>query len=496
MIQERTEVSRAASAAVRFGNRLVWYVFALVALETLLSVPKLSLELAFGWLSPQTIIAIDLAVVLLVLVIIFKCHLWIAETLQRWSQTLARIRPKPWIVACILIGVALRVLWVSTFPSLLRSDGATYFSLARKLVEGLPYQDGSGKHAYWPPGYPFFLFPFFLAFGVHSWVPVLGNLLLFSATVPIVYRLAVEITDEQVGQFATLFLTIWPNYVMSAGWASKELVLVPLLPLAILLFIWALKSNGMGRSLIWGLLSGAVLGFAALTQPSTLLFPFLFLVYGFLRRERMSKTLMGFGLVLIGIYAVVSPWILRNHRVLHEWVAISTNSGDTFYRSNNPLATGGYVFRGEKDLSALDEVQRSKIGYQLGKEWIKTHPGEFLALALRKQILLLGDDARGVYETLKRGLEITDKRYFVLKALANLYWWIIWMLISAAVWKHHRSVLSVRPEIAMLMVSFVYIYLIHSIYESGARHHEPFMGLLAILAAMLSYRKDDAQVEV
>ena len=32
---------------------------------------------------------------------------------------------------------------------------------------------------------------------------------------------------------------------------------------------------------------------------------------------------------------VIAPWSIRNHSVLKEFVVISTNGGDVFYRANN-----------------------------------------------------------------------------------------------------------------------------------------------------------------
>lgn len=66
------------------------------------------------------------------------------------------------------------------------------------------------------------------------------------------------------------------------------------------------------------------------------------------------------------------------------------------------------------------------------------NPLDFLKLALQKQIYFLGDDGKGVYETLKRGLNIADSRYFIIRAVSNLYWFVVWVFILMGFFYHRR----------------------------------------------------------
>ena len=169
-------------------------------------------------------------------------------------------------------GVFFRLLWVAIFQAPLKSDFAAYFCLAKNLVEKGLYECDTG-YAYWPPGYPFFLFLHFLVFGAHSWVPALANIWLFCVTTLTIYRLAETIADERIARLSTLLLVLWPNYVISAGLAGKEMLVTFLLPLAILLYITSPRSASRIGGLSTVFLTGLVVGFTSLTQPSMLLFP-------------------------------------------------------------------------------------------------------------------------------------------------------------------------------------------------------------------------------
>jgi 4-amino-4-deoxy-L-arabinose transferase-like glycosyltransferase len=473
------------------ASRIIWFIFAVVAIQTLFSVPKLSWELASGETSNISS-AFGLAVASIAVLLTWRYHKWLAIRFQHVAQILEKISRNQWISACIIAGILVRILWVGIFPAPPHSDYATYFGLAQSLVEKGSYYGEKTGYAYWPPGYPFFLAANFFVFGIQSWVPTFANLLLFSTTILVVYRLATLLADETVARLATLLLVIWPTYVASAGLASKEMLLVLLLPLAILLYLSSAIGSDQRGTLSRIFLAGTILGFASLTQPAMLLFPSVLLVYELLHRRDPRDSCLRLATVIIGMAIAIGPWAMRNHTVLNAWIPVSTSGGDVFYRANNSLATGGYIREGERSLEQLDEVQMNKRGYQWGIEWIFTNPGDFFFLALRKQTLFLGDDGKGVYETLKRGLEISGISYLLAKGLSTGYWWIVWVLILASLLYHSRSELLQTPELSMLMLSFLYLLSIHSVFESGARHHEPAIGLLAILAALLVRKPDEA----
>jgi len=106
-------------------------------------------------------------------------------------------------------------------------------------------------------------------------------------------------------------------------------------------------------------------------------------------------------------------------------------------------------------------------------------------LGFRKQILFLGDDAQGAYETLKRGLGIGGLGYALWKALSNMYWWALWALILLMIAANWRTFLSGDTSLTAVMLSVLYLVAIHSVFESGGKYHEPLIGLVAVLAGQV-----------
>jgi 4-amino-4-deoxy-L-arabinose transferase-like glycosyltransferase len=464
-------------------SRIIWIVFLGLTIETLFSVPLLSWELATGASHPWTGACFALAVTAGIAFVAWKWRDRLRGTLESLVASFSNVSVGRWLAICFVLGVLLRLLWAWQFPAPQRSDQASYFALARGLVERHQYGFPNGGMAYWPPGFPLFLASWFFIFGFKPWVPLLANIFLFGGTLVAVERLARRIGGPSASRLATLLLVPWPTMVMIVGFAGKELLVVFLLCLALLAFSSALECSSGAVAFAFVVITGLLLGAMSLTQPSFMLFVSVLLVFDYLRNQDLLRAGIR-GLVALAVLcAVILPWTFRNHRVLGEWVPISTNGGDVFYRANNPLATGGYTPRGEQSLEALDEVSRGKVGFRLGKDWIREHPGRFLMLAIRKQILFLGDDAQGAFETLKRGLGIGGIRYAAWKAVSNMYWLFLWTLILLMLATSWRTSLVQDPLLAALILSFLYLLAIHSVFESGGKYHEPLIGVVAVLAA-------------
>lgn len=392
--------------------------------------------------------------------------------LSRYSNT-------RWLMLVILLGLVLRIVWIVLFPAEPTSDGATYLGLALKLQSGQPYET-AGTRAFWPPGYPFFLLPWVKLVGSPRGAIILSNLALYAATIGVVYRLATRVGGLLVARIATLLLAVWPTYLANAGLPEKENLLMLLLPMVFWLYLRGRSEILDSRAV---LAAGFVLGGAVLTQPSALLYPLVFIAYELAARSRPQRASTAFGLLLLGMTLVIAPWTFRNLQVLGSPVLISTSGGDNLYRANNPRATGAYTARGEVDLSGLDEIQKSKAGFRLAREWITTNPLDFLLLVLWKQVFFLGDDSVGVFNSLRRGGEGSMPFYMAAKGVANGYWYVLWLLSLVALWWAHQQRYRLSPPLTALILGYAYFYAIHSVFESASKYHTPAMALLAIIIA-------------
>ena len=487
-LRQVAPLTAAEPAAVPAGwpaaaSRLLSLLFLLIVAEALFSVPALSWELARG--GGTVAVVVGLAAAAGAIAVAWTGRHRLAALLQAAGERLAAIPRRRWLLALILIGTALRIVWVLAFPAPFASDGRAYYDLAARLAHGQTYQTPKGEWAAWPPGYPFLLLGLFAALGVGSLAVTVANLLLFAGTLWLVDLLARRF-GEAVARLATLLVACWPNLLSSAGVASKDMVIVLLLPAVLLLYLRGLRAGehrSPGRAAAASLAAGLALGYAVLTQPALLLLAGVFALYEILLRSPVRRAVPRLALLALGMGLVVLPWTWRNQRVLGAPVLVTTTGGNVFYRANNPLATGGWIRDGERSLRGYDELTQDRLGYQWGQEWIREHPGDFLRLAVRKQVLFLGDDATGLYE-IKRGGRIGGPLYALSKLATNVWWWSLWALVLAAFLLHRTTLWYRRAEVVLFLLTILYFWSIDSVFESGARHHLPLVAVLAILASL------------
>lgn len=452
--------------------RLAHVLFYVMACGVLVAVPALAWQQATGALGTTPILACLVSAIAVGLAA-FSYRASLVHALQALFARTANVPPRKWLAGVLAGGLALRAAWALAFPAGTFSDGAIYLALAHKLAAGEPYFIAGG-YAYWPPGYPMFLTAWLQLPLSNAAIALLSNLLLYVLTSLVLWRLTDRVAGQQAARLATLILALWPNYLANVVTAEKENLLIFLLPTVLLLYTYR------SSKLLPRFAAGILLGFAALVQPSVLLFPSVLLCYELLQRSPWRSAIVSLAMLVLGMALVIAPWSARNNRVFGEFLLISSNGGENLYRANNPLATGGYIKHGEVDLDNLGELERGRTGFKLAKEWISSHPADFAGLVLAKQKLFLGDDSFGQYVSIRLGGG-NEKVFLVTKLAANAFWYGMWASLLA-LWLRNS-----RPRDAALhstlILGYAYFFVLHSVFESGGKYHLAPLALLAAFGA-------------
>jgi hypothetical protein len=402
----------------------------------------------------------------------FAIHVVLVLLLANWLPAAIRMHQsvdRNALAKILVLGVMLRVTWALVLHPEPASDGSTYLYLANRLLDGSGLQDGKSL-AYWPPGYPFFLVLFLRVFPAAIAVP-LSQISLFIVSAIGVHRLALRLGSNRAATVATFLFALWPNLVTLCATPEKEMLVLSCL-------VWAV--NALLSANPWHiLLAGVLFAYAALVQPSVQLLIPAALIFLLMRHRKQEWRF--FGPLLLGAMLVLTPWAVRNYIVLGEFKLISTNGGDVLYRANNPLATGGYIGRGEVDLSVLPEVERDRVAKALAFSWIKENPKRFAELLIEKQLLFMGDDAYGIYATFRaEGSARNSIAYTALKLGANAWWLIVWLLIAALIIRGESMGVA-----SYLMFGWLYLYGVHTIFESGGKYHVPMLWILCVCLGKL-----------
>ena len=464
----------------RAFSRLIWLCTLVVGAMALVYTPLLSWRLLRPEQSAQAW-ALGLFALCIAVGLLWLLRARLARITQLVSDGALSFNSRTWFCAVLLIGVALRLVWVYLFPTEPISDDRIYAQLARQLATEGSYAM-VGSYAYWPPGYPLLIAGLMRVFGVDAPITVPLNLFLFILSMGATLGIARYLGQEAAGRIAILLLALWPSYFSSAGIPSKEMVLIGLLPTILFLYLQGMRGRPIN---MWTAVAGLLLGGCALVQPSVMLFPFALLCCELLLERSFLKIGIRVAFVITMGALAVLPWSLRNYEVFGAVVPISTNGGDNFYRANNEWATGGFTERGKVDLSGLPEREVDRLGKQLALEWIRSHPQDFLELAVEKQIRFMGDDAGGIYVTMRRAIESEPptRAYAVAKAGANMFWMAVWLLVIAAAWQALQG--KFRTETALVMLPLLYFFGLHSVFESSGKYHAAAWAFIALTAALV-----------
>jgi 4-amino-4-deoxy-L-arabinose transferase-like glycosyltransferase len=207
--------------------------------------------------------------------------------------------------------------------------GDLYDLIAKNLEQGNGYRVDAttGLTMLREPLYPFLLAVVFklAGYGIQT-ARVVCVLLAFGATLLLLPLARRIIGDEITALVAVLLFLLYPGTLVAEARAGIEMPSI----FTVILFMLALCS-AVEKGTLWRYwVAGLLLGIAVLVRSQVLLFPFFLLVYlvftskGISERVKIVQrvAVLGFGALL-----VMSPWIIRNYRLVHKFIPTATVAG-------------------------------------------------------------------------------------------------------------------------------------------------------------------------
>jgi 4-amino-4-deoxy-L-arabinose transferase-like glycosyltransferase len=399
--------------------------------------------------------------------------------MERLEHT-ADERTRRWWIAIILAGFTLRAAWALLVPMHPISDSSAYDELAWNLASKAAYSWNTGEFtAYWPVGTSFFYSLPFRLFG-HNYVPVaVLNVLIGTATLPLVMGLAQRWLSRGAALASGALMAFWPMQIEFTSIMASELIFNLLVLLALWMALEARFTSIFVRAVVVGLLLAA----ASFVRVQALLFPFLFALALIWRHRTPWRGLAVFVIAAGLTMAVcIAPWTLRNMHVLGAPVLIADNSGAATWAGNNDLSTGECCAPLPEDVRNISEVERDRILSARTKDWIRNNPGRFVALFVRKFVLTHNRETMGIVwneQSLSRYLSPTG--IMGAKLVSTLYWLGALALGVAGallILARERWRGLIHPAIML----WAYFAFVHAVTQASDRYHLPSVPFIAILA--------------
>ena len=265
--------------------------------------------------------------------------------------------------------------------------------LADSLVHGAglssPFGPPTGPTAMIAPGYPVFVAAVFRLLGSYSRAAELAllgfNLAFNILTVGLILRIGRRLAGERAAVWVALFwaCSLPLLWIPTIFWETSVSMFLLLGFVEIAMWL----RNG-SRASQWGA-SGAYCGVAGLVNPA-LLPSLIAMTIWALWTRRVGGKFRSASLALLAFVLVFSPWPIRNARVFHAWIPTRTTVGFELWMGNRPDATGfleqslfpTYSPTELASYRASGEVHYMDHKFELGCEYIRTHPSTFLRLTV------------------------------------------------------------------------------------------------------------------
>ena len=182
---------------------------------------------------------------------------------------------------------------------------------------------------------------------------------------------------------------------------------------------------------------------------------------------------------------VLTPWSLRNDRVLNKLIWTDTNAGITLYDGYNPDATGASdqrrFIRQMPELGRLNEIERSQELTRKATKFVMDHPGRVISLALAK--------AGRTWSPMPLSEQFGNPRY---QAIGLLYSVPFDLLVLWGLWRGNMR----RTAKVFLMLPALYLTAVHAMTVGSLRYRLPAEPPLAVLAACAVAKREGVRSKV
>ena len=373
------------------------------------------------------------------------------------------------ILFIFLLAFSIRLAHVHTNQQGIESDEVDYDNLAMRLLEKGEYAAADGTPtSYRPPFYPAFLTLIYSIFGHNIFIVRMIQIILSAMSVCLLYLTA----DRIFGRLAAFLTGIFSSFYMPFVMCSNRLYAETLFTFLLTVIIYLVVITDRFR--IWRFcVLGFLCGILTLIKSSAFFTPLIIMLSLGIKMRRESPfvkkaTIAGLALFLC-FSSVLLPWTIRNYRVHHRLVLISTNLGVNLYVAARP-AFGKIIGLGPRG----DKV--SIEGYKISGE---IERNDFFI-----------KEAFGVYK--ENPLESLK-----MLALRFLFFWnvIDWEIINGETVNYHfifilpfailGTVYAFKDRKDIFIISLVILYFSSQVllFQGVPRYRMPIDGYIIILGS-------------
>ncbi|MCX6142014.1 MAG: hypothetical protein NTZ35_02220 [Ignavibacteriales bacterium] len=381
------------------------------------------------------------------------------------------------LLVVLVVGLLLRVLFISVHERPLYSDEKEYDQLAHNLATKTSYTYDTSPTAYRPIGYPAFLGFIYYFFGHHL---IFVKLLQALADIMISFLIYLLLAGHPE-RTRVLGAALWAFFA-PAVFYSNLLLSETVFTFLFVLITWILSRKYVG-STSQAVVLGALLGILTLIKPTSVVFV---LVLPLLMRQ-FEIPLRKLYPMAIAFMLVLAPWLVRNYLVFGEF-ALSSNGGINLMIGNNASATGAYKYPADQSYSSGSkgefDVDRKALRAAAG--YIVSNPVASTINAAKKIGRLFESEGGLLVMTFHDAPEDGSTHYGTKYASLPLSWILLtnfcyFIIMLGAIFGLFAAE---KGRLWWIVISVLVGWLVvHAVFFGGGRFHFPLMPLMAAYAA-------------
>ena len=391
------------------------------------------------------------------------------------------------VLSIFILAFGLRLIWILSTPDVLVSDSGWYCNAAHLLASEGRYADEDDQNkatAYLPIGYPLFLSMIFRLTGQSHFMGKFGQVILSLLLAYLGYRMSLKLGTRKSANLVLILTAFFPSQIFFTRLFLSEI----LFTFFFMLFLYLLLLlDEVKKKFILLLIAGILLGMATLTRTLTLLFPLVVLIYFIRLKQSSTKAIGRVVLIIIGMLLLLSPWMIRNKKIMSYGV-ISTNGGIDLWVGNNPFANGSFNWPSVTPFdTSSDEKSADKLGFKLGIEYIKDDPFRFILRGIKKEIFLFAGDLYPLYWDLIRTAGSRElSPYLALALISQIYYSLIFLLFLLGIFIYLFKKPAFDLRWSLLFYTLVYWCGVHFIFFGEDRFHFPIIPIIVMFAAVFA----------
>lgn len=346
----------------------------------------------------------------------------------------------------------------------------------------------------WAPGYINYLILQLKIFGTLNYNSVL-NLGMNLAMLAEVFVLAKHFFSERTALYAViLYCALYSNSMVILA-ANTE---VPFMFLILSSFV-ILINNHRANHFVW---MGLLLVSANWIRPFAIIFLVVFVIYMIWRKYGISRYIN----LLLGLAAGVLMVGFYTQGQIGHFSIQSTTSGNNLIQTAHDKAYGGIMTSIASDnagpmyiknASRYTVFQKDSIWTSRSLIWIKSHPGRYAYLFVKKWGGLYLEDSWAdrpltgqqgsvnAYVVKSMDREVLIHRFFWMGVKSITYYAVL-LLFLVGLWMNRRNLFS---PVGLLFLILLMGTAANCLFVVGPRYHYPYMFVLVMFAADALSRK-------